>query len=323
MIRLLLIGTLLAAPLYAGDFPFGSIITSGFPVDAGCRSGRNSGFPVANVYDRGGTMIWHEGGPLAVTAVGHSIVGADQLGQEGGFSVLGTDRVTPFTNMPLGPRRGTLMLALALTPAGSDAVLALVINQTPPLLEFWLVTRAHGLLLRRGLPERNDIDIAPPDPIAAIDADSSGCIVYYTTNRSIARFNVCANVALSDFAVTRATAIRVLPDGGLLAGKGEILARYDRDGRFLSYVRLSDGNREIGALAIDVDPRLAWVLMRSADPCDSTKSTLLLIDIDSGAILNRLETDTRLIDRPRIAVAGGWYAVGPTSFPPPRRRGVR
>jgi hypothetical protein len=260
-----------------------------------------------------------------MTAVGHSLIGAQSLDEQNGIWVLDstTDRLSPFTNMPLGPPRGRLMLALATTPAGDDAVYALVINNSAPLFEFWLVTPAHGLLLRRGLPVRSDIELTPPDPIPSIDADSSGCTVYYTTKRNIARFNVCANLALPDFAADSATAIRVLPDGGLLAGDGNSLSRYDRDGRFVKLVRLSDGNRHIGALAIDVDPRTAWVLMVSTNPCDSTRSTLLHIDIDSGAVLARNETDYRLIDRPRIAVAGGWYAVGPTSFPPPRRRAVR
>jgi hypothetical protein len=321
MRQLLLAVALFALPLNATDFPFGSIATGGFSAAANCQSGG----PVVYVHDRGGTTIMRPDAGLAVTSVGTKFVSAAGIGEGGGLWVLDAadqHAFTPFTQALLGPPQGRFAVVLAMAPAGDDALYALVENSLAPAFEIWVVSEAHGLLLRRGLPPRSDIQNRISEPISSIDVDSTGCIVYYTTRSNIARLNVCANIVLPDFVSDPALGVRVLPDGGLLAGSQNTLRRYSAQGQLLKTTALPDDRREIEAIAIDVDPRLAWVLLSAPHNCGDTKARLVCVDIDSGAIVKSYVTDYPLADRLTLAVAGGWTALDPAAFPPRRRRAV-
>ena len=69
-----------------------------------------------------------------------------------------------------------------------------------------------------------------------IDLAADGCTIFYTSwGPNVKRFNVCTGVQLSDFNAASmpggaAQDLRVLPDGGVLASSGEVIARLNASG---------------------------------------------------------------------------------------------
>jgi len=285
------------------------------------------GGPLLAVDDRSGGPLLRRGGDTSVvtTTLGKSVVASGGIGQFGGLDLIDSpDSSVPF-GLPLGAPNGSVAVVFAMTPAASDAIFAAVENQSAPVYELWLVRKDAGLLLRRAIPPRDDLRERMVQRITSIDADASGCTVYFTTGSHIGRFDVCSNRMLDDFTSERALSIRVLPDGGVLAASDTSVRRYNPDGSIRSTMWLPDVGSDASAVALDVDPHLAWVLVVDHDGCGEAKARLRHLDIDSGEWLDSRETDYRLVDRVSIAVVNGWYAA--VQFPPdppvpPRRRAV-
>jgi hypothetical protein len=68
-----------------------------------------------------------------------------------------------------------------------------------------------------------------------IDLGADGCTIYYTSwGRNVKRYDVCANIQLSDFNVAplpnSTHDLRVLPDGGVVVSSGDVIARLDAQG---------------------------------------------------------------------------------------------
>lgn len=319
---ILLFAALLAAPAHGADFPYGHLATAGFATPPHCIRGEVY-TPAIAIHDRSGAVVRRSGDEItALTTLGNTIVIADQL-------VIATlDRSgswARFTDGFLPPRHASAAVIRAMTPAGDNAIWAVVRSSAAPIYEFWLVTREHGALLVRPIPPRNDYRTEPFGPdsgITSIDTDASGCIIYFTTGINIARFNGCAGVSMPNFTTDPAQTIRVLPDGGVLAGSANNLRRYDRNGYLVATISLPGIGQTVGSLALDNDPRLAWVLM-SDGVCGSTPARLLQVNIESREVVAQRETDYLLSDYRVIAVVGGWYARIGTSTPPPRPRPAR
>ncbi len=94
-----------------------------------------------------------------------------------------------------------------------------------------------------------------------IDLAADGCTMLYTDEgRAIHRFDVCANAAMADFAVLPSGglfALRILPDGTVLAAATSAVKQFDKSGTEIgSYTAL--GENKLFALNIDPDGTHFW-----------------------------------------------------------------
>ena len=95
-----------------------------------------------------------------------------------------------------------------------------------------------------------------------IDLASDGCTMLYSDEGpAIHRFNVCTNTALSDFTAGRGAgdtfAIRILPDGSVLAATESAITHYDASGTGVATYTIPSENR-LFSLNLDPDGAHFW-----------------------------------------------------------------
>jgi len=311
---------LFALPLRGANLQPGQVVSSG---DRGCQLDASpvpGGFAV---YDHAGELLRQQppspGGSTLrhLIALGNVIVGVPDGGtNESSIETVDRDgNRAPFTAHLTALTSASI---LGLAPAGPNAIYAVVGSAV------WRIERTGGVTLERQLPAQTIDSLA-------LDTDASGCTLYYSSSDgSIARFNVCSGLALAAFGggVPHPVAgLRVLPDGGIVVHDRSKVQRYDRDGalvRELSLDVLFPPNSpeyfpSIEAIALDADPRLVWLLLSDGSPCGG--SMPLLVNLDSGDVLNAPFPNFALNRSLSLAVAGGWSAAV-SSAPPARRRVV-
>jgi hypothetical protein len=211
-----------------------------------------------------------------------------------------TGTLIPFIGLPAGAR------ATALGAAGSD-LLAIVYRGAQP--ELWRRT-PQGVIDVAVLPQYDNY-------INTLDVASDRCTMFYGTVFSIERFDICGKHALPTFTRTFVSAVRVLPDGGLLAGSGTDLIRFDAGGSTVSRFPIGVGAEGIGAIALDTNPSLVWAL--TTFNCGSGVSRVMQVSVATGAITAGPHSVSRSAAL-AIAVQGEWRAAVDA---PPRRRAVR
>lgn len=144
----------------------------------------------------------------------------------------------------------------------------------------------------------------------AIDLAADQCTMFAIERGRIRRYSVCMNVNPGDFlAATSATALRVLPDGGVLVSDGDSLLRYDRNATLVRTYTLHAG--VLGAMTLADGGRTAWVAARSGNA-----HHLLSLDLERGTVMS----STPLQAQPTaISPARVWTAALSQA---PRRRAV-
>jgi streptogramin lyase len=122
-----------------------------------------------------------------------------------------------------------------------------------------------------------------------IDLAPDGCTMFYTSwGRSVKRYDVCADVQLSDFNVAPLSNdthdLRVLPDGGVLVASGELIARLDAAGVLVqTYAIPGESSAWVG---LDlVGDGTFWV-------GNSETSNVYRFDVESGAVRQSFNTGT-------------------------------
>jgi hypothetical protein len=156
--------------------------------------------------------------------------------------------------------------------------------------------------------------------ITAIDVAADHCTMFYTTVDSIERFDICTNRPLATFARTPATDVRVLPDGSILAASGTALLRYDSFANLISRFTLTSGREFIGAISLDANPSLAWVVTTYG--CDTGPSHVMQVNVATGYVTAGPRPAPRS-NGYAIAVQGEWQAAVDKPPAGPRRRAVR
>jgi hypothetical protein len=315
-----MIALLIVVPLHAGDLQPGQVVSSG---GRGCQL---DALPLPGgfaVYDHAGNLLDQQApSPGSSTlrhliGVGNGVAGVPDGGtNESAIATVDADgNRSPFA-APLAGLSSASILGLA--PAGRNAIYAVVGS------EVWRIERSAGVTLKRQLPARTGAPLA-------LDTDASGCTLYYTTDSGrIARFNVCTDTSSSDFgggASFAAAEIRVLPDGGIVEYDRSKLQRYDRNGALIRELPLDvllparspEFFASIEAIALDTDPRFAWILVFDGNPCGG--SMPLLINLGSGYVSNTPFPNFAINRDLSLAVTGGWSAAS-SSAPPSRRRAV-
>ncbi len=224
----------------------------------------------------------------------------DLLGSNGGF--------VPLTKNGLPPNA----FIEALTPLGTNLLAVTYTGSVQP--ELWLFDADGSVKEQFALP-------AAEHYIQSIDVAADGCTMFYTTTQSIERFDVCARRSLSTFAHLYASAVRVLPDGGALAASGRQLVRLDAHGNDVgSFAVISAGSNEaIGAITLDQNPSLVWLLTTYG--CNPGAAHVTQISIATGAVVAGPAPNLKSAGF-AIAVQGEWHAAidKPSA---PRRRAVR
>lgn len=137
-----------------------------------------------------------------------------------------------------------------------------------------------------------------------IDLEPDDCTMRYTSEGSrVLRFDVCTNTQLPDFAggLTRAFAIAILPDDGLLVADDTSVHRLNASGQVIDTYDASGENCWFN-LALDPDGASFW----AADRCTSN---VYKFDIDSGAQLLTFNTGTANDTVFGLAVSAGFQVA--------------
>jgi hypothetical protein len=134
------------------------------------------------------------------------------------------------------------------------------------------------------------------DPSAkGIELKPDQCTVYYLGGGSLVVWDVCENTTPSIVGpispIRTRTALRLLPDGTFLAAYRSGIARLDADGNDVRHYAIPSHG-----LALDIDRESFWA---------GVGSTLLRIDIETGAILTSVE----------VAGGGGILFIGVVGEP--------
>jgi hypothetical protein len=153
--------------------------------------------------------------------------------------------------------------------------------------------------------------------ISSIDVAADQCTVFYATVQSVERFDICARHSLPRFAQQYATDVRVLRDGGVLVASGTELTRFDATGNVVGRFAVTMGAEGIGALALDQDPSVAWVVTTFG--CGSGVARVMQVNVATGSIIAG-PADTSRGGGFAIAVQGEWHAA--IEGAPVRRRAV-
>ena len=235
----------------------------------------------------------YEGGSVYVAHDTVAMRKVEILGADGSFS--------PF--LELGQRRATAFGSVNLD------VVIVVDNLGQP--DVW---RLHG----------DAVDVTPLPRydhfVESIDVASDRCTTFYATVDSIDRVDICTKRPLGTFVRAYATAVRVLPDGGIIVASGRDLVRYDAIGNAISRFTLTSGSESIGAIALAPNPAFAWVLTTFG--CGTGPAQLMQLDIATGRITagpHRVSNSGGYV----LAVQGEWHAATDLKPPTPRRRAVR
>jgi streptogramin lyase len=99
-----------------------------------------------------------------------------------------------------------------------------------------------------------------------IDLAADQCTIYYNSEGSnVHRFNVCTNTQLSDFTTAPLTggpayALRILPDGGVLAANSAEVTRLDNTGAAVQHYT-APGDAQLFALNLDPDGTTFWTAL--------------------------------------------------------------
>ncbi len=121
-----------------------------------------------------------------------------------------------------------------------------------------------------------------------IDLAQDQCTLFYTSEGyKVKRFDVCNNVALTDFATLDhrpAFALRLLPDGGLLVADSTDIHRLDSSGNIIKTYDAAGENNWF-ALNLDPDGKSFW-------SGDFGTANFYKFDIDSGTQLMKINTGT-------------------------------
>jgi hypothetical protein len=158
--------------------------------------------------------------------------------------------------------------------------------------------------------------------VRSMDVAADRCTIFFGADDAIGRFNICTRTRGTDFARQRADALRVMPDGGLVAGYGKDIVRFDARGNAIRRIVIPSMSsaESIGAIALDVDPAIVWAITTFG--CSFGMARVVAVNVDSGTIVggpSSLQNGNGFA----IAVAGGWRAADHPDLAPPRRRAVR
>jgi hypothetical protein len=235
-------------------------------------------------YAAGATYAAHQRG------TGNSL---DVLDASGGF--------TTVIALPPGQR------ITALGAAAND-ILAVAYNGAQP--ELWQIHL--DMVAVTQLPQFSNY-------VMSIDVAGDRCTMFYTTGASVERFDRCRNQPLSTFARVAASAVRVLPDGGVLVASGRDLLRYDAAGNVVARFTLTSETESIGAISLDTNPSLVWIV--TTYNCNTGPSRVMQVSVDTGAVTAGPQRASRSGGF-TIAVHGEWRAAVDRVVPP-RRRAVR
>ena len=206
----------------------------------------------------------------------------------------------PLVGIPAGAR------ATALGGIGDD-VLAIVYRGAEPQL--WRMPPLRDTEVT-ALPQYDH-------SIDAIDLAADRCTLFYSALDSIERFDICAKRPLATFAHLFVTGFRILPDAGVIVASGRDLIRFDARGNRIAQFTLTSGNEGIGAIALDTNPSLLWLVTTFG--CGTGASRVMQISIATGTITAGPQRASRSGGF-AIAVQGEWRAAIDA---PPRRRAVR
>jgi hypothetical protein len=144
-----------------------------------------------------------------------------------------------------------------------------------------------------------------------MDLGADQCTLFVIENaRRVRRFDVCTGTPLPDLIVATAprdfTALRVLPDGGLLIATDSDLQRYDASGALLRSYQVS--NDAYALALVDGGRRVVY------GPLEWCTGGLATLDLESGAVVStvslRLELPTSL-----VSYRGWTAALGPAHLP--------
>jgi len=227
----------------------------------------------------------------AFDAQGHLL-----LGYGPSITVL-EDQIFVLGGIGLGQPFRDAVMAIAPAPNGE----LFVLTASSDVLE---VSADGGSIKRIVLPA-----IGFPVVNANIDLGPDGCTLYYLDHDGeIARYDVCAGVALPKFLPNLGfTAFRVLGDGGVAAASGQTLLFYDPAARLFKTIALSGSPAT--SIAFDADPAYVWAV---------TPGTIAKIRISDGRAVN---VQTLVVDS--IAIRGERRPATIEITGAVRRRGTR
>jgi hypothetical protein len=165
----------------------------------------------------------------------------------------------------------------------------------------------------------------------AMDLAPDRCTLFFSSGGNIGRYDICGVVAreLLPFAAESVKALRILPDGGVLAAHDTALIRFDAVGNRIATIPVPlESGETIAAMTLDVQPSVAWVITRFACAEASgsqyvdhpTPAHFMAISLPTGAVIEG-PYPLPHADGIAIAVQGEWHAsVNPP--PAPRRRAI-
>lgn len=195
----------------------------------------------------------------------------------------------------------------AMTPYRGD-LLAVVYDGASP--ELWRINQVGVSIDRVALPQ-------PTHYISSIDVSADRCTVFYATVDSVERFDMCTRRSLARFAQLYAIDVRVLPDGGVLVAGGTQMTRFDATGNVAGRFAVTTGSEGIGALALDQNPSVAWIVTTFG--CSSGVARVMQVNLATGSIIAGPASTSRAGGF-AIAVQGEWHAA--IEGVPARRRAV-
>jgi hypothetical protein len=233
-------------------------------------------------------------GIAVARGISASEVEIDFLGSDGHF--------VPIATVPNGR-------VTAMTPLGTDLLAVVYGSSAAP--DLWRITPAGTVIDRMQLPAESNY-------IGSIDIAADRCTMFYTASTTtIGRFDVCARHALSPFAQQGATNVRVLSDGGVLAASATQLVRFDAAGNVVGRFPLTAEFESIGAMTLDQNPGIAWVVTTFG--CSPGTAHVIQVSIGTGSVIAGPAATSRAGGL-SIAVQGEWHAS--VNKTPSRRRAV-
>jgi len=145
-----------------------------------------------------------------------------------------------------------------------------------------------------------------------VELAADGCTLFYTSwGPNVKRFDVCANAQLADFNVTpmpggEATALRLLPDGGVLVASGAVIARLDASGALVQTYSLGADEYQYWFGVDLVGDGTFWAINSYSSTVATSLSNYLSgllqkpnvyrFDLATGAVVTKFYTGTAVKD---------------------------